>query len=104
MLCSCVDTRNAGIEGAFVAPPEDACTALCTLMSRLCHRHGPLPSDRHGEGSLEHLTLALAAAPPPVLTPLLQPFERVVREHGQPASEVPALVFLSAQRAQAPPA
>lgn len=68
------------------------------------HQHGPGPEQRHGEGSLQHLMLALAGGAPVLATPLVQPVEQSVAELARSHDRVPALAFLSAQKAQAPPA
>lgn len=67
------------------------------------HRHGPGPEHHHGEGSLEHFMLALASGSPVLAALPASPFEFVIRPVASPRSRVPALNFLSAQRAQAPP-
>lgn len=68
------------------------------------HSHGPGDTTGHGDGSLEHLSLALATCLPVLAAPLLTPqVSASVRLAQAPATRVPGLVFLSAQRSQAPP-
>ena len=68
------------------------------------HRHGPGPEGHHGEGSLEHLMLALASGSTVLAAPLASPVEQALLLVSRPLTRVPPLDFLSAQRAQAPPA
>lgn len=68
------------------------------------HSHGPGEPAHHGDGSLEHFSLALASVLPVLAAPLSAPQERSSPQIDQaPELRVPALVFLSSQRSQAPP-